>query len=115
MSLIKNFSGRKRESAVWDFFKIDEGNDRSVCQVAKKDKICGKPLHGKNSTNATANLKRSHPDEFSSYESKEKEKEVLKNKMRLKRALDEGSSANPVSSSTKKPTLGSFIHKHCEP
>ncbi len=49
---MKPTSGRKKESAVWEFFNYDAVKDKSCCLAKCKDnKICGKEIAGKNSTN----------------------------------------------------------------
>jgi hypothetical protein len=37
------FSGRKKDSSVWQWFRYDECDDKSVCLATTKDgKDCGK-------------------------------------------------------------------------
>ena len=49
-------SGRKPQSAVWNYFKYDSVIDKSGCN------LCEKKLSGTNSTNLKTHLQPSHPD-----------------------------------------------------
>jgi hypothetical protein len=52
MSLAKSLAGRKRENQIWNFFKYNDSNNKSVCQAKKPDgKACELQLAGKNPTN----------------------------------------------------------------
>ena len=53
MNAVKIFSGRKRDSVVWEFFRVDEEKGNAICKCGTgKNKICGKELSGINSSNA---------------------------------------------------------------
>ena len=55
-------SGRKRESAVWNYFMYDAVGNRSKCLVTcsdTDDKPCEKQIAGKNSTNLITHLRTS--------------------------------------------------------
>lgn len=62
-SLVQLLSGRKRESGIWDYFMYNKDTDKSECKVVlgNKDKICGKPVSGKNATNLKAHVRAAHP------------------------------------------------------
>lgn len=52
MSLAKSLAGRKRENQIWNFFKYNDSNNKSVCQAKTPDgKACELQLAGKNPTN----------------------------------------------------------------
>jgi hypothetical protein len=56
---IKNLSGRKRESRVWDYFEYlkDVGKSKCIVKDDKTGKVCSSnPLQGKNSTNLKGHL-----------------------------------------------------------
>lgn len=57
-------SGRKRESAVWDYYLQDVLKDNSVCKptVAVNNKQCGRKISGRNCTTALVHLKALHKD-----------------------------------------------------
>ena len=38
---LRLFSGRKPESAVWQYFKFNSEINESVCQVITNDMLCG--------------------------------------------------------------------------
>ena len=47
MSLCKTMSGRKRDSAVWEYFEFNEETNKSTCHVVidKNAKICWQHQH----------------------------------------------------------------------
>ena len=52
MSLIKMFSGQKKECTVWQWFTYDEVHAKSICSASTADdKACGEKIAGKNATN----------------------------------------------------------------
>ena len=45
MSLIKMFSGRKKECSVWQWFTYDEVHAKSICSaLTTDDKACGQKI-----------------------------------------------------------------------
>jgi len=60
-SLIKQFSGRKRESDVHRHFVYNVDVNKSICQVeSDKGKTCGSRIAGKNTTNLRSHLQHHH-------------------------------------------------------
>ena len=53
MSLSKNSTGRKKESAVWEWFEYDIPSDTCKCIVMDKatGKMCNRKIAGRNTTN----------------------------------------------------------------
>jgi len=80
LSLSKLLAGRKRDSAVWEFFTYDQTTGKSTCNVVenKAKTSCNIKLAGKNSSNLVAHLKRSHKDAFECYTEKERVKQNTK-------------------------------------
>ena len=62
-SLIKTFSGRKRGSHVWTYFKYDEKQDKSRCIVVSSNgSTCDVLVATKNPTNLKNHLRKHHKD-----------------------------------------------------
>jgi len=60
-NFVKQFSGRKRESAVWKYFEKQANLRKSKCLVPDaKGRICGHLVAGKNATNLKAHLSVHH-------------------------------------------------------
>ena len=56
---------RPCDNPVWDYFTYDAQSNKSVCQVEdEKDKICGRAVSEKYTTNVKNHLKKAHPSEF---------------------------------------------------
>lgn len=84
MSLVKIFSGRKRGSAVWQYFTYDDSKRRSTCIIAKDNgRQCGMLVATKNPTNLKNHLRHHHHTEYEELEKAESEKSGEKAK-RLK-------------------------------
>jgi len=62
-SLIKQFSGRKRECDVHKHFRYDADGNKSVCLVNENGKQCGFRVSGKNSTNLKSHIQHHHTDD----------------------------------------------------
>jgi len=61
--MIKNSSGRRQESVVWQHFTYDAVANRTTCIVEDgKGKRCDTELTGKNPTNMKAHLSRAHKE-----------------------------------------------------
>lgn len=88
-------AGRKAESHVWSYFKVDLVNRKCQCQVTDKaGKVCGRIIAGRNTTNAKVHLKAFHRDTFITVE--KKEKETKQHKTALKpAALGQPSDSSP--------------------
>jgi len=77
-------AGRRTESQVWSYFKVDLVNKNCECQVVEKSgKLCGRVIAGKNTTNAKAHLKAFHKDTFIALDEKEKESKKRKATVKL--------------------------------
>jgi hypothetical protein len=63
-SLVKQFSGRKRESIVHKHFRYDLDINKSICLVSKgsDNGICGFRVAGKNTTNLKSHLQHHHSE-----------------------------------------------------
>ena len=63
-SLANMLAGRKRDSAVWEWFKYDEAANKSICTVTdgSSQKRCNAKLTGKNTSNLVAHLRRCHEE-----------------------------------------------------
>ena len=62
-SLVKQFSGRKRGSGVWQHFHFDEKVNKSRCLVTlPKGKECGVLVATKNPTNLKNHLLKHHKE-----------------------------------------------------
>lgn len=84
-SLIKQFSGRKRESLVWSYFEDRPDIRKSRCIVLdEKGKLCGHLIAGKNATNLKAHLHAHHSELYSQLLANENDK-----KTSLKRKHDD--------------------------
>ena len=77
------FSGRKRGSGVWDYFKYNEQQRKSTCLVVLNDgSVCHKLVATKNPTNLKNHLASHHEDIYKQLETKEKEGNLAKKKMK---------------------------------
>ena len=84
-------TGRRRESAVWDYFVFDASKGKSICQVEVSEvgsdgtRKCGTGIAGKFPTNLKTHLKGNHPAAHEEMLKKEaerqKEKETTKRKL----------------------------------
>jgi len=73
-SLIQQFSGRKRASCVWRYFKYDEKQDKSRCIVVSSNgSACDVLVATKNATNLKNHLRKHHKDIYKELEDIEKE------------------------------------------
>jgi hypothetical protein len=56
--------GRKRDSAVWNYFSFDSESNKSKCLVAEKElensPICGRLIGSRKPTNLKMHLERHH-------------------------------------------------------
>ena len=60
------FTGRPRQSPVWQHFEYDATTCKSICQVpVQGDGVCSAEFSGKFTTNLKAHLKGAHPVVFS--------------------------------------------------
>lgn len=63
-SLVKQLSGRKKESAVWKYFEEQPVTGNTKCSVILvkdgKEKPCGMIIKGKNTTNLKSHLEVHH-------------------------------------------------------
>ena len=60
------FTGRPRQSPVWQHFEYDASKCKSICQVpVQGDRACSVEFSGKFTTNLKAHLKGAHPMVFS--------------------------------------------------
>ena len=67
-SLVKQFSGRKRESPVWDYFEeLECGKCKCVALTKENGKICGQLINGKNATNLKVHLQTHHTESFKEF------------------------------------------------
>ena len=82
-------TGRRCESAVWDYFVFDASKEESICQVEVSEvgsdgtRKCGTGIAGKFPTNLKAHIKGNHPHEemLKKEAEKQKEKETTKRKL----------------------------------
>ena len=63
------YTGRPRQSPVWNFFLFNAAKSRSVCKVQIRvvdstTKLCGIQISGKYPTNLKAHLRTAHPQVF---------------------------------------------------
>ena len=63
------YTGRPRQSPVWNFFSLNAAKSRSVCKVQIRvvdstTKLCGIQISGKYPTNLKAHLRTAHPQVF---------------------------------------------------
>ena len=63
------YTGRPRQSPVWNFFLFNAAKSRSVCEVQIRvvdstTKLCGIEISGKYPTNLKAHLNTAHPQVF---------------------------------------------------
>lgn len=109
MSLSKSLAGRKRDSALWDFFSYDAHDSKSSCLVVdEKTKVaCGTQFKGKNTSNFAAHLKRYHKEAYARYDEKEKKKDAEKDQG-VKRVH---SGEVKSSKGAKAQTLGEFLER----
>ena len=62
-SLIKQFSGRKKESLVWSYFEDRPDIHKSKCIVLDENgKQCGHLVAGKNATNLKSHMQVRHSE-----------------------------------------------------
>ena len=87
-------SGRPRVSSVWKYFKYDDDEKVSICQLQCGEKECGRKFKGKFPTNLKGHLKKEHLQQFEEVKDEEARKEITKKR--------EKSSA---SCNSKQPTL----------
>jgi hypothetical protein len=74
-SLVKQLSGRKRESAVWQYFKEQAHIGKTKCRVKDaKDKTCGMLIKGKNTTNLKSHLEVYHEPLYKQIKLRDKER-----------------------------------------
>ena len=71
---MSKFSGRKKESSVWDYFIYDAVTEKSACSVKHANVECGKLISSGNSTNVISHLRACHKAQFAEFEEKEKKK-----------------------------------------
>ena len=57
-------SGQPKKSPVWKFFSYNIESNQSICEVKKKDKVCGANMKGKNPTNLKCHLSGYHKEEY---------------------------------------------------
>ena len=80
-SLIKQFSGRKRESLVWTYFEEQAEVRKSKCLVTDTNgKVCGHLVAGKNATNLKSHLEVHHSEQFKRMKDDETKRESVKRK-----------------------------------
>lgn len=70
-------SGRNRESPVWDYFKLNIGDNTSTCAA------CTKILKGKNTTNLVSHLESFHKKEYAEYLKKKEKMDDIRKKPAL--------------------------------
>ena len=67
-TLIKQFSGCKRDSLIWQYFEEQADISKSKCLVTDaKGRICGHLVVGKNATNLKSHLEVYHSDQFKEF------------------------------------------------
>jgi hypothetical protein len=81
-----HLTGRRKESAIWDYFKFEAATNKSICQVTvsakcrvegvEKSEICGAKLSGQNASNLKTHLRTCHKLECSEFENKEKTRKI---------------------------------------
>ena len=52
-----------KKSPVWKFFSYNIESNQSICEVKRKDKVCGAKIKGKNPTNLKCHLSY-HKEEY---------------------------------------------------
>jgi len=111
-TLAKSLAGRKRESAVWNFFEYNENEDKSKCLAIdeRNKKPCTAILSGKYSSNMISHLRQPyHKEAFKAYEEKEKnKKEACQG---VKRKLPSDSDSGNSSKVFKAQTLNDCLQR----
>ena len=101
-------AGRKPESKVWSYFKVDQVNKKCECQVLDHSgQVCGRVIVGRNTTNAKVHLKAFHKQKFIALE--QEEKEMKKKKVTVSsKAANQGSNSN-LTTGTGSKTIISML------
>lgn len=102
-------AGRKRDSAVWDYFSYDDKMDKSRCLVQlgnESRKQCDAVFAGKNTSNLIAHLGRFHKTEHDEYLENEKEKRIGKVGIKRKIGCD-----SELGGEGKSQTIKECLHR----
>ena len=98
-----NTVGRKPESKVWFYFRVDQVNKKCECQVLDHSgQICGRVIVGRNTTNSKVHRKAFHKQKFIALEQEE-------NEMKKKKVTVSSKPANQGSNSNLSTEMGSKI------
>ena len=73
------FAGRRRESAVWQYFRYDKEIKKIIFQVLNPDgKTCSYPVSQKNTTNLKSHLQRNHGEQYELFVKTDTDNKALK-------------------------------------
>ena len=71
------YSGRQKQSSLWDYFIYDGVTDKSTCSVQHVIIKCGKEISSSISTNVISRLRVGHKAQFAEFEEKEKKRKAV--------------------------------------
>ena len=80
-SLVKQFSGRERESLVWTYFEEQANISKRKClSIGSKGRICRRLVAGKNASNLKSHLEVHHSEQFEKFKENEQDKKIPLNR-----------------------------------